>query len=120
MKKKILITGGAGFIGFNILKSLHNKYDVTLIDNFSRGKFDSEIFNFVKNNKIKVIKQDLQKKIDLKNSYEYIFHLAATVGVKNVIQNPIYTFKNNIDSLLKVIDFCKKKKRYKINFFFNQ
>ena len=117
MKKKILITGGAGFIGFNILKSLHNKYDVTLIDNFSRGKFDSEIFNFVKNNKIKVIKQDLQKKIDLKNSYEYIFHLAATVGVKNVIQNPIYTFKNNIDSLLKVIDFCKKKKGTKLIFF---
>ena len=48
-KKNILITGGAGFIGFSLAKYLSEKnYRVHLIDNLSRGKFDEDFKNLLK------------------------------------------------------------------------
>ncbi len=50
--KKILITGGAGFIGFNLAKKYFGLgYEVYLIDNLSRGKIDTDLKNFLKKKK---------------------------------------------------------------------
>ena len=49
MSKKVLIIGGAGFIGMNILNHLTKRagYEITIADNFFRGKMDDELFNLV-------------------------------------------------------------------------
>ena len=57
--KKILITGAAGFIGFHLLKEIskNNNFEITVIDNFSRGKKDIEFNNLLKKKNIKVKKK---------------------------------------------------------------
>ena len=48
-KQKILITGGAGFIGFHLAKKLEKLgFEILIIDNFSRGKFDKEFKKLIK------------------------------------------------------------------------
>lgn len=117
MKKKILITGGAGFIGLNLLRKLSEICNVTVYDNLSRGKMDYYFSKEIKKKNVNFVKVDLNKRINLKNDFDYIFHLAATVGVKNVVRSPLYTIENNIKSLFNIIDFCKKKQKTKFIFF---
>ena len=91
---KVLIIGGAGFIGKNLIefysKNKANKIDV--IDNFSRGKNDKFFKKLSLNKNIRIIKLDLSKKNlilkKLNNDYDYIYQLAAILGVENVIKNP--------------------------------
>ena len=53
MSKKIIITGGAGFIGFHLAKKLiKKKYQVIIWDNLSRGKIDKEFLEILKNKNI--------------------------------------------------------------------
>ena len=102
--KKILITGGAGFIGYHLAcKLLNLNFKVVLIDNLSRGKKDKYLQRLLKEKNVELLKHDLNKKFKLKNNFDYIFHLAAVVGVKNVELNPILTLKNNILPLFNII-----------------
>ena len=113
----ILITGGVGFIGFNLVKSLCKKNKITIIDDLSRGKIDHELRHLIKKYKIKLLKLNLRKKIKLNNNFDYVFHLAATVGVRNVSKNPTFTLQNNILGLFNLINFCKSKSDTKLIFF---
>jgi len=115
--KKILITGGAGFIGFNLVKALSEKYKITIVDDLSRGKKDNELIAVLKKKNVNLIKINLRKQLKIKNNFDYVYHLAATVGVNNVIKDPIYTFRNNLESLFNIISFCKLKKKTKLIFF---
>ena len=89
IKKKILVTGGAGFIGSHLVDRLvEKKYKVVVIDNLSNGRKDN-LSNSI--TKIKFIKQDIQntKKIEkyFKN-VDYVFHLAALADIVPSIQDP--------------------------------
>ena len=53
--KNILITGGAGFIGYFLAKKLSEKYNVDIVDDFSRGKKDSEFLKLIKDKKNKIL-----------------------------------------------------------------
>ena len=117
--KKILIIGGAGFIGLSLTKRLSRQYEIHIVDNFQRGKMDSELRNIIKEKNVKLIKFDVSKKLRIKNQYCYIFHLAAIVGVKNVIKNPYEVLKKNVFFLQNVIDFAKEQKKLKKFFFFS-
>ena len=110
--KKILITGGAGFIGFNLAKKLSNSNKVYIWDNLSRGKKDVEFRNLLTKKNIFFSNINLNKIIisKLKN-FDFIFHLAGTVGVQNVEKKAFYTFTNNINATTNLINFVKKNNK---------
>tara|TARA_X000000368_G_scaffold384316_1_gene342820 strand:+ start:12056 stop:12997 length:942 start_codon:yes stop_codon:yes gene_type:complete len=108
MIKKIIITGGAGFIGSHLLEELlKNNYELIVIDNLSTGFIDN-IKKFL--DKIHFINDDLES-IDL-NKFDGIsafFHLAAQTSVPYSIENFYSSSKSNILGSLKVIEYCSNK-----------
>ena len=117
--RHILVTGGAGFIGYHLSLKLAKKNHVTVIDNFSRGKRDSQFSELFKNKNIKIIKKNINKKIKFNKKFDYIFHLAATVGVKNVNKNPSFTLQNNILPAFNLINYIQKNNKHCIFIFFS-
>lgn len=114
---KALITGGAGFIGYHLANELlaHN-YEVILVDNFERGVEDSSLKKLEENNKVKVFSLDLLKSESFKEideDIDLIFHLAAIIGVQNVLNKPAEVLRNNVILLFNLIDFAKKCKHLK-------
>ena len=112
-----LITGGAGFIGFNLANILSNNSNnkIVIFDNLSKQSLDNDLKKIIKRKNIKFIKGDLKnisKIIKLKN-FDYIYHFAAILGVKKVIQNPYLTLIENIISTKEVIEYAKKQKSLK-------
>ena len=110
--KKILVTGGAGFIGFYLCKKFIDKgFKVDLVDNFKRGIVDFELKELIKNPKVKLIKSNLLK-LNLKewnNDYDMIFHLAAIIGVKHVNKNPKDVLMRAVLFHSRCFRFQKKK-----------
>ena len=110
MNNNIIITGGAGFIGYHLAKKLVEKnYKIIILDNLSRGNYDNELKNLLKNKNIQFLKKNLQKEIRIKNlkSVKYIYHLAGSVGVKNINKDAYKAFLNNILTLKNIIEFNK-------------
>jgi nucleoside-diphosphate-sugar epimerase len=114
--KKILITGGAGFIGLNLAKRLLDEgYKVDIADNFSRAVQDSEIIELEKNSNLRLLEVDLLEKNKLETldkDYVYIFHLAAIIGVRHVLERPYSVLSDNINLLTNIISFAKKQKEF--------
>lgn len=109
---KILVTGGAGFIGSHLTEFLSKSNHVTVIDNLSHG---NKILNFNKN--IKLINGDVKDK-DLLNYYskncKSIFHLAAVLGVDVVSKKNIETMNCEFEGIKNVCEAAKKNKIKKI------
>tara|TARA_R100000278_G_scaffold4576_1_gene7652 strand:+ start:80 stop:952 length:873 start_codon:yes stop_codon:yes gene_type:complete len=104
---RVLVTGGAGFVGANLIKRLVDEgHDVVSIDNYSTGKKENEQKECVyydldiSNNPIESVvgKQDL------------VFHLAARARILPSIQNPAYTLMNNLNSSIRVLDYVRSKR----------
>ena len=114
----ILITGGAGFIGLSLAKkfSRNKKNKVYIIDIIEKKNFDRELKFFLKKNKNVFYKKidllNINKKLKIKD-FQYIIHLAAQLGVENVISNPEKVMKFNILSTLEIIKFSKIQKDLK-------
>ena len=114
---KYLITGGAGFIGFNLVKKLaknKNNY-IFIIDDLSKKTDNSDLSHILRKKNVKIIKKDLKKISDfLKNyNFDYIYHFAAILGVQKVIDQPYDTLRENILTTISVINFAKKQKKLK-------
>lgn len=107
MNKKVFIIGGAGFIGSHLAESLWLKgYNVFIYDDFSTGN---------KNNLDEVSYTECSIEDGIREC-DYIYHLAASVGVKYVNDNPIGAIINNID-LERQVFSCNEK--YKKPLFFS-
>ena len=108
----IIITGGAGFIGYYLIKKyVKHNYKIYVLDNFERGRKDKHILRLSKNKNVKFVNIDLTKPINLRlKNIKKVFHLAAIVGVSNVNKSPINTMKKNSLSLINLVDFLKKIK----------
>jgi UDP-glucose 4-epimerase len=99
MKENILITGGAGFIGSHLSERLvHSGYQVVAIDNLSTGRLENihqllplPNFHFVRESI-----DNLQVLDRLTSEAEIVIHLAAAVGVKLIVENPVHTILTNI------------------------
>ncbi len=108
-KSNILITGGAGFIGLALAKYLSDRSrKVIIFDNLSRGKFDNEFKEILKKRNVSFFRVDLKNKIRIRlKNLSHIFHLAGSVGVKNINRDPYGSFINNIIALKNVIEMSK-------------
>jgi len=107
---EILVTGGAGFIGKYLVRSLLEKGDsVTIFDNFSNSTKDS-VSSLVELG-VKVIEGDITKPIELLNAakdQDIVIHLAAKISVSESISNPSETFRINADGTRNILTACEK------------
>ena len=113
MSMKILVTGGAGFIGSHLCERLVNSgHIVTAIDNLSTGRITN--LSLLENNeRFKFIEGSiLDTKIlnPLIRDNDYVFHLAASVGVFNIVNNPLASLLTNIRGTENVLELaCETK-----------
>ena len=112
---KIIITGGAGFIGSHVAEKLCKNNKVIIIDNLSTGRLKN-IENF--KNKVFFKKADLSKNSSNWTKYfkgvDKVFHFAALADIVPSIQEPEEYFKSNVTGTLNVLEACKKYKIKKI------
>ena len=119
MRKKVLIIGGAGFVGYNLLKTLSKKnvYDLSLADNFSRGRMDEDLSSLVKKYNINVIQADftIPESFNLLDTeYDQLYMLAAVVGVNNTLEMPHEVIRINTSLVYNTLEWTKKAKVKKI------
>ncbi len=109
---KYLITGGSGFIGSHLAESLIARGDeVVIIDNQSTGSITN-----LKNigSKVIFIKGDILDKALLEkcvSESDYVVHLAAALGVLNIVNKPLQSLKINIQGTENVLEFADKFKK---------
>lgn len=102
--EKLLITGGAGFIGSNLsAAAVQRGYDVTIIDNLATGNINNiktfkKDLNFIKGD---IRDFDLLKRIT--KNIDYIIHLAAIPSVPRSIENPQRSHDNNVNGTFNVL-----------------
>jgi UDP-glucose 4-epimerase len=109
--KKVLVTGGAGFIGSHLCETLLEPgNEVVCVDNLSMGssenikKFGSGNFKFVKGDV--TVLNDLKRVFD-EDEFDFVFHEAAVVGVKRTLENPLSVLKD-IEGFKNVLELSKE------------
>jgi len=111
---KILITGGAGFIGSHLAeKLLETGNNISIIDNLSTGRF-SNIRHLVRNQNFSyTIDSILNHNVleELIKNCDQIYHLAAAVGVKYIIDNPLLSLKTNTVGTENVLEYANEYKK---------
>lgn len=115
MKKKALVTGGAGFIGSHLCEELLSRgFKVTSLDNFSTSR-KSNIARLLKNKNFKFYKGSILNRRLLSrliNQNDIIYHMAAAVGVRYILDHPISSMLTNVkgtENLLELVDKYRKK-----------
>ena len=111
---KYLITGGAGFIGSYLVEELLSMgHIVTVLDDMSTGTYNNikpfkkeKNFLFVLGS---ILDESLVKKLVLK--CDQVYHLAAVVGVKHVMENPVDTIRTNTIGTENILHYCAKYNR---------
>lgn len=109
---KILVTGGAGFIGSVLAEKLISNKDnyVVIVDNLSTGSIDKLPHHLPKDN-WRFVKADANEyrdiaEIMLGGKFDYVFHYAALVGVKRTQENPVKVLED-IEGIKHVLNLCK-------------
>lgn len=114
MTTRALITGGAGFIGSHLAEELLNRgYEVTIIDNLSTGNFDN-IAHLQRRIGFRFAIEDIRNAAvmdRLVSECDVIYHLAAAVGVFNIVSSPIDTIEINVGGTEVVLKTARRYRR---------
>lgn len=114
--KKIIITGGLGFIGSHLAESLSRDNDVTIVDDCSSGSMRN--IRHLKEDHVRVVHGDIAE-LDLKRVFkgcDYVFHEAAIASVPGSIRDPIGNNNANVDGTLNVLDAARDAGAKKVIF----
>ena len=108
-RTKILVTGGAGFIGSSLADYLLNKTEsqVVVVDNYLTGRQQ----NLPESDRFRFIKADANDFNDISSifqtfGFDYVFHYAAVVGVKRTLENPVMVL-DDLQGIRNVLTLCK-------------
>ena len=97
-KKSIIVTGGAGFIGSNLIETLIEENEITVIDDLSNSAGDKFIKDFEKRDNFKLITNDINKEgaFNSISKADLVIHFAANPEVSKGYENPAEYFSKNI------------------------
>ena len=109
--KKVIVTGGAGFIGSNLVKKLLdlNIEKLLIIDDLSTGN-ESNISSIVSDERVQFLNskiEDIESINELFKDYDFCYHLAAGVGVQYIMDNLSESLLTNILATHKVLEACQ-------------
>lgn len=106
MSKRVLVTGGAGFIGSNLVKGLTKKnYDVHVVDDLSNGHL-AFLSSDVKVSTVSFDDQSILEDISHKK-FSHVFHLAAMPRVSYSVEHPLETHESNVTKTMRLLDACR-------------
>ncbi|MEH7301287.1 NAD-dependent epimerase/dehydratase family protein [Neobacillus drentensis] len=104
---KVLVTGGAGFIGSNVVEGLINEgYRTVIVDNLSSGKQEF-IHPEAQFYSLNILEDNLQSVFE-KERPDAVIHLAAQINVQDSLEKPIQDADVNILGTLKILELCRK------------
>jgi len=107
--KKILITGGAGFIGTNLALRLSETNQITVFDNLHRNAIVTT--GLVESNKVRLVKGDVCDYESLAGAIEghnVVIHMASIAGVDTVMRNPVRTMRVALEGTMNALEACLK------------
>lgn len=111
---KVLITGGAGFIGSHLAERFLNREDdVFVIDDLSTGSIDN-IRHLKAHKRFEYFLDSVENRqltAELVDECDVVFHLAAAVGVRLIVESPVRTIQTNVRATEMVLDLAAKKKK---------
>jgi UDP-glucose 4-epimerase len=108
---KILVTGGAGFIGSHLVSALlKDGHRVVVLDDFSTGKVKN--LSTIQSDDLEIIQESVLNESAIRittQSVDFVFHLAAAVGVFNIVQKPIESMRTNIVGTENILKSAKER-----------
>lgn len=111
---KILITGGAGFVGSHLAdKLIAEGHEITVIDNLSTGKY-SNVEHLEGNSNFRlVIDTVLNEKLleDLVRETDHVYHMASAVGVRLIMEQPVKTIETIFHGTDVILKFCSRYRK---------
>ncbi len=114
---RVLVTGGSGFIGSNVVKLLlNNNYEVTVLDNLSSG-YLINIRPYIDDNEVEFIQADVRDSEAVEKAcrmQDVVFHLAACVGRQKSLDNPILDSSTNLLGAVNVLEGMRKNGVHRI------
>jgi len=107
---KIVVTGGAGFIGSNLVDALIEKgNEVIIIDDLSTGK-ESNINSSATTHKVSLHKATVEELADILTDVDTVYHTAALARVQPSIQDPVRYNEANVTAIVKLLTACVQAK----------
>ncbi|PRR75374.1 GDP-mannose 4,6-dehydratase [Clostridium thermopalmarium] len=108
--KKVLLTGGAGFIGTRICNLLYENNEILIYDNLNRNSIKNT--NLLDKTNVKLVQGNILDFNYLKSVIDgfrpnIVIHLAAVAGIDTVIKNPVTTMKVNMIGTYNILEAVK-------------
>ena len=113
MKRRVLITGGGGYIGSHVVNILGQKgYEIVVVDNFSTGRREAVLYG-------KVITEDIgnidkMEELFAQEKFDACIHFAGSIIVPESVRKPLEYYKNNTEKSIELIRLCRQ---YNVNKF---